>query len=119
MVTTSPGVLVASAVGIPVSTTVGTGVAGPVVGWGVTGLVPDTWVQPAITMHAIIARKRKISGHLIYIFFFGETIILLYEAGSRFRTVQPVYDEGAGPQLGMCAQFQRTGQGACYHHNGS
>ena len=88
------------------------------VGWGVTGLVPDTWVQPAINMHAIKARKRKIPGHLIYIFFFGETIILLYGAGAWSRTVQPVCTERAGPHKEMCAQFQRTGHGACYHHSG-
>jgi len=59
-------------------------------------------------MHAIKARKRKISGHLIYIFFFGETIILLYEAGAGSRTVHPVCTQEAGPPREMCAQLQRT-----------
>jgi hypothetical protein len=76
MVTTCWGATVAAAVGMAVSTAGGAVVAdsagdGEVSGTAVvTGPVPDDWVQPAIHMHAIANKKRKIPEYLIYNFFF-------------------------------------------------
>ena len=65
--TTGSGLLVFTAVGAGITGSAGGGeVAGTTV---VTGAVPDDWVQPAMNIHAITSRKRKIPGHLIHNFF--------------------------------------------------
>ena len=79
IVTTPWGVLVIPGAGSTGSAVVtgGAVVTGTAV---VTVPVPDDWVQPAMKIHAITARRRKIPGYLIFIFLFQRSIRLLYEA---------------------------------------
>ena len=69
---------------------------------GVTEAVPDDWVQPAINVHAIITRKRKIPEYLIHKIFFGKGIRLLAVARHRYRIVQPAWDPDNVPAISTC-----------------